>query len=215
MRNILKRWGDGRLTATVDAVTPAHSAEITRLLKAWSAGDESARDRLAPILYRELHGLARRYMRREPAGLTLQTTALVNEAYIRLAGAGGVNWQDRTHFFAVSAQVMRRILVDSARARHAEKRGRPEALVSLDELPVLSPVRGPELIALDDALEALAKESPRKAQMIELRFFGGLSVEECAEALSVHPNTVIRDWSLARAWLKHELACEAREATGM
>lgn len=181
------------------------SLEITRLLKAWSEGDQEALERLTPLVYRELHHLAHRYMLREREGRTLQTTALVNEAYLRLVDAAGVRWEHRTHFFAVSARIMRRILVDAARERAAAKRGGSSPRVDLDEVPDLSARRGREIIALEDALEALAKVDTRKAEVIVLRFYGGLSVEETAEFLKVSPQTVMRDWKLARAWLLREL----------
>jgi RNA polymerase sigma factor (TIGR02999 family) len=188
------------------------SGEITRLLKAWGNGDPTALDRLAPEVYAELHRMARRYMRRERAGHTLQATALVNEVYLRLVNAGDAGWQDRTHFFAISAQMMRRILVDAARARASAKRGGEakrldhSTAVDFDRIPDTSSTRDRELIAIDDALEVLAKMDPRKARVIELRFFGGLSVEETAEVLKISPQSVMRDWKLAKAWLTRELS---------
>ncbi|HBY60751.1 MAG TPA: RNA polymerase subunit sigma-70 [Solibacterales bacterium] len=178
--------------------------QITGLLKAWRAGDDAALERLTPLVYAELKKIARGYARSERPDATLQATALVNEAYLRLAQAG-VEYADRAHFFAVSAQVMRRILVDAARARHRGKRGGHAARVQLDEVPDIAGSRGRELIAVDDALTALAAFDPRKARVIELRFFGGLSVEETADVLKVSPQTVMRDWSLARSWVKREL----------
>ncbi len=192
-------------------MTPSESPQITVLLKAWGGGDAAALDRLTPLVYRELHRLARGYMRRERAGNTIQTTALVNEAYLRLVDVQNVGWQDRVHFFAVSAQMMRRILVDAARARASGKRGgqlqrvNHSTAVNFDELPDFRGNRGAELIALDDALNALAEMDPRKARVIELRFFGGLSVEETAEALHLSPQSVMRDWKLAKAWLLREM----------
>ncbi len=186
-------------------MTPAPPAEITRLLRAWSDGDQQALDRLTPLVYRELHHIAHRYMLRERQGRTLQTTALINEAYLRLVDAANVRWQDRTHFFVVSARMMRRILVDAARERAAAKRGGSSPRVDLDEVPDLAAQRGSEILALEDALEALAKLDPRKAEVIELRFYGGLSVEETAGFLKVSPQTVMRDWKLARAWLLREM----------
>src|SRR5450631_1930431 len=159
---------------------PPESPEITELLKAWGRGDAAALDQLTPLVYDELRRLARRYMRNERVGNTLQTTALVNEAYLRLVDAQRVGWQDRVHFFAVSAQMMRRILVDAARARGSAKRGGPAAQVTLDEGMIVSAGRDRQLLALDDALERLAEFDERKAKVIELRFFGGLSVEETA-----------------------------------
>jgi RNA polymerase sigma factor (TIGR02999 family) len=187
------------------------SGEITVLLKEWGRGDETALERLTPLVHNELRRLARRYMRQERGGHTLQGTALVNEAYLRLVDVTGVDWQDRAHFFAVSAKIMRRILVDAARTRAAEKRGgRAERLdhsvpVDLDQFPVPGSDRASELCALDDALEALGQMDPRRAQVIELRFFGGLTVEETAEVLAISPQSVMRDWKLARAWLTREL----------
>ena len=183
--------------------------EITILLKAWGAGDQSALNRLTPLVYDELRRMARRYMRKERAGNTLQTTALINEAYLRLVDVQSVGWQDRAHFFAVSAQVMRRILVDAARARGSAKRGGlvirvdHSAAVDLDQIPEIG--RSAELIALDDALKALAEIDPRKARVIEMRFFGGLSVEETASVLGISPQSVLRDWKLAKAWLIREM----------
>jgi len=184
--------------------------EITRLLKAWGGGDEAALERLAPMVYQELHRMARRYMNREAPGNTLQTTALVNEAYLRLAGAGDVDWQDRAHFFAISAQMMRRILVDAARARRSEKRGGPAAQLNFDQVPDVAPSRGRDLIALDDALNELAKLDPRKVRVIEMRFFGGLSVDQTAEILKISPQSVMRDWKLAKAWLTREISGKAK-----
>lgn len=185
----------------------ANSNEITRLLKGWGTGDEAALEKLAPLVYQELHRMARRYMGQEPVGNnTLQATAVVHEAYLRLVGAGDVDWQDRTHFFAISAQMMRRILVDAARARRSEKRGGPARRLNFDKAPDVAPSRGRDLVALDDALNALSKLDPRKGRVIELRFFGGLSVEETAEVLNVSPQTILRDWKLAKAWLTRELS---------
>jgi RNA polymerase sigma-70 factor, ECF subfamily len=181
------------------------SAEITGLLRAWSDGDQAALERLMPLVYRELHHVAHRYMLRERSGRTLQTTALVNEAYVRLVDADNVRWVDRTHFYAVSARIMRRILVDAARERAAAKRGGSSPRVNLDEVPDIAARRGGALLALEDALEALAKADARKAEVIELRFYGGLSVEEAAAYLKVSPQTVMRDWKLARAWLLREM----------
>jgi RNA polymerase sigma factor (TIGR02999 family) len=187
------------------------SGEITVLLKAWAAGDRAALGRLMPLMYAEIHELARRYMNRERPGNSLQATALINEAYLRMVNVNDVDWRDRTHFFAVSAQLMRRILVDAARARSAAKRGGQaqkvahSSAVNLDEIADASSHRAGELIAVDDALTALAQTDARKAQVVELRFFGGLGVEETAEVLGVSPQTVMRDWKLARAWLMREL----------
>lgn len=197
------------------------SADITRLLKAWGQGDQAALDQLMPLVYEQLRAQARRYMRNERSGVTLQTTALVNEAYLRLVNAQDVNWHDRVHFFALSAQVMRRILVDAARARDAAKRGggavRAEhsSAVDLDQIPTADSDAAFSLCALDDALESLAKLDPRRAKVIELRFFGGLSVEETAEALQVSPQTVLRDWRVARAWLARELRGDQSAQAGV
>ncbi len=187
-------------------MTPAPSVEITQLLKAWSGGDAAAFDRLAPAIYTELRRMARRYMQRERAGHSLQATALVNEAYLRLVDMKEAGWQDRAHFFAVSAQMMRRILVDAARARVTGKRGGAAACVNLEEIPEVGSGRARELVALDDTLTALAAMDPRKARVVELRFFGGLSVEEAAEVLKISPQSVMRDWKLAKAWLRRELS---------
>lgn len=189
--------------ATDAAATKAEG--ITALLRAWSRGDQAALEQLTPAVYAELHRLARHYMRRESPGNTLQTTALVNEAYLRLVDAANISWQDRAHFFAVSAQMMRRILVDAARARASNKRGGAAQRFDLDSIPEVGYQRANELIALDDALNSLAEIDGRKVKVIELRFFGGLSVEETAEVLGVSPQTVLRDWKLAKAWLQREL----------
>ena len=178
--------------------------QVSGLLRAWSGGDRDALDKLTPIVYDELHRLARRYMRRERTGHSLQTTALVNEAYMRLVDYKSMKWQNRAHFFAVSAQLMRRILVEHARRRNL-KRGRGVQHVSLEETAIVDGERDTDLMALDDAMVALARLDPRKAQVVELRFFGGLSVEETAEVLKVSPVTVMRDWSTAKAWLYREL----------
>jgi RNA polymerase sigma-70 factor (ECF subfamily) len=182
--------------------------DISKLLRAWSDGDQSALNGLTPIVYEELRRLAHHYMERERPGHTLQTTALVNEAYMRLVDYKRMQWQDRAHFFAVAAQVMRRILVDHARS-HNIKRGAGVQHVALDDVAVVSGDRtgdpGVDLVALDDALNALARLDPRKVQIIEMRFLGGLSVEETAEVLKVSPATVRRDWSIAKFWLYREL----------
>jgi RNA polymerase sigma factor (TIGR02999 family) len=183
--------------------------EITLLLRAWGAGDHSALDRLTPLVYDELRRIARHYMRRERAGNTLQTTALINEAYLRLVDADSASWQDRAQFFAVAAQLMRRILVDAARARGSAKRGGLAIRVdhstafNLDEIAEAG--RSAELVDLDDALNAMAEIDPRKARVIELRFFAGLSVEETAGVLGISPQSVLRDWKLARVWLMREM----------
>jgi RNA polymerase sigma factor (TIGR02999 family) len=182
------------------------SREITQLLLAWNGGDEHALDRLIPLVHEELHRLAHRYMAGERAGHPLQTTALVNEAYLRLIDSSRVKWQNRAHFFAVSAQLMRRILVDFARARTKLKRGGDVTHVPLDEALVMSQEPGADLVALDDALQALASFDERKSKVVELRYFGGLSVDETAEVLDVSAITVMRDWNLAKVWLLRELA---------
>ncbi len=180
--------------------------EVTQLLIAWNNGDQSALDELIPLVYAELRRVARRYMGRERAGHTLQTTALVNEAYLRLIDASRVQWQNRAHFYAIAAQLMRRILVDYARSQNYVKRGGEAQHLPLDEATVFSAEQAPDLVALDDALKSLAAFDPRKSQVVELRFFGGLSVEETAEVLKVSPRTVLSDWSLAKAWLLRELS---------
>jgi RNA polymerase sigma factor (TIGR02999 family) len=184
--------------------------EITRLLQAWSEGDKSALERLVPLVYEELHRLAHHYMARERHGHTLQTSALLNEAYLRLVDSAKPGWQNRVHFFAVSAQVMRRILVDWARSRQASKRGGEARPLELEEALVEADAPGANLVALDDALKALAALDPRKSEVVELRFFGGLSVEETAEVLKVSPETVMRDWKFAKSWLRRELSKEKR-----
>ena len=183
---------------------PASQIEITKLLKAWRGGDAGAFDRLTALVYVELKKIARGYTRFERPDATIQATALVNEAYLKLAGTN-VDWQNRAHFFAVSAQVMRRILVDGARARTRGKRGGGVIKIQLDEAPDLGDVRSRELIAVDGALAELAAFDPRKAKVVELRFFGGLTVKESAEVLKVSDETVLRDWRLARSWLMREL----------
>jgi RNA polymerase sigma-70 factor (ECF subfamily) len=182
--------------------------EVTRLLQAWSDGDAGALEQLTPIVYAELHRLAKGYMAREWQQQTLETGALLNEAYMRLVDWKNVRWQNRAHFFAVSAQMMRRILVDSARSRGYQKRGAGVRAVELDEGAVFSPEKSSDLVALDEALARLAELDPRQGRVVELRFFGGLSVEETAEVLKVSPFTVLRDWRLAKAWLYRELSGE-------
>lgn len=194
-------------------MTTPSSQEVTELLLAWNSGDAAALDKLMPLVYDELHRLAHRYLSGERAGHMLQTTALVNEAYLRLIDASRVQWQNRAHFFAVSAQLMRRVLVDFARARQYQKRGGGAQQVSLEEALVVSVDRGDELIALDDALTTLATADERASQVVELRFFGGLSIEETAEVLGISPETVKRDWSWAKVWLLRELSNESREQT--
>jgi RNA polymerase sigma factor (TIGR02999 family) len=184
--------------------------DISELLVAWGGGDASALERLMPLVYDELKRMAHRYMRGERVGHTLQTTALVNEAYMRLVNWKDVHWQNRAQFFAVSAQMMRRILVDFARERQYQKRGGGALQVSLSEAAAFAQAPETDLVALDDALTALAKLDQRKAQMVEMRFFGGLSIAEVAEVLKVSEETVNRDWRLAKVWLLRELSQEAR-----
>ena len=183
----------------------APSHDVSQLLLAWSDGDRRALEELMPLVYDELRRLARRYMGRERRGHTLQTSALVNEAYLRLVDQREVRWQSRAHFFGIAAQLMRRILVDHARRRGYEKRGGGALQVSLDEAMIVSQDRAAEVVALDEALRALAEIDARKSQIVELRFFGGLSIEEAAEVLQVSPGTVMREWTLAKAWLKREM----------
>jgi RNA polymerase sigma-70 factor (ECF subfamily) len=175
------------------------------LLLKWGQGDEGALERLIPLVHEELHRIARRCMAGERAGHSLQATALVNEAYVRLVDGTAVEWHDRAHFLAVSARIMRRILVDHARARHYQKRGGHAAHVTFDESLVVTNEPGQDFVALDDALQALATFDERKSRVIELRFFGGLSVEETASVLKVSPDTVMRDWRLAKVWLRREM----------
>jgi len=186
-------------------MVPSPSQDVTQLLLAWSSGDEKAFELLVPIIYDELHRLARRYMQRERAGHTLQTTALVNEAYMQLVRQRESNWQGRSHFFAASAQAMRHILVDKARGRKRQRRGGDAAHVSLDDALVFTPERASELVALDDALTALARLDPRKSRIVEMRWFAGLTIEETAEVLKLSHATVEREWNRAKAWLSVEL----------
>jgi RNA polymerase sigma factor (TIGR02999 family) len=195
---------------------PLHSPtdDVTELLRAWTNGDASALDRLVPLVYQELHSLARRYMRQERADHTLQATSLINEAYLRLIDVNRIQWQSRAHFIAVAAQTMRRILVEFARRRHRHKRGGDVVLVALDESHDIGRDKGADLVALSDALTALASFDARMGQVVELRFFGGLSVEETADVLHVSPETVMRDWKTAKAWLLRELSQGSPERTG-
>ena len=199
------------MRATQD--TQAGSAVITQLLQAWTEGDQRALNQLTPVVYAELHRLAHRYMRRERSGHSLQTTALVNEAYMRLVDYTRMQWQNRAHFFAVCAQLMRRILVEHAR-RHNAKRGRGVRHVSLDEAVVVGADGDLDFVALDDALNALARVDPRKVQVVEMRFFGGLSIDETAAVLRVSPVTVRRDWNSAKVWLYRELTGRADDELG-
>lgn len=194
------------------------ASDVTQLLLAWRAGDDRALERLIPLVYRELRQLAHARMRLEDQGLTLQTTALVSETFLRLVGARQVSWQNRAHFFALCAQAMRRILVDAARTRRSVKRGGDAPRVVFEDWMAATPSRDADLLALDEALTALAEGDPRKSRVVELRYFGGLSVEETAEVLQVSPQTVLRDWKMAKLWLLRSLrhgpaATEAQDDT--
>jgi RNA polymerase sigma factor (TIGR02999 family) len=193
------------MNSGLEGASPVVQHDVTRLLRAWGAGDESALEQLMPLVYEELRRLAHRYMAGEQPGQTLQTTALVHEVYLRLVDVKKVDWQDRAHFYALCARLMRRILVDFARSRTYQKRGGTATHVQLDEALTVSAVVGWELLAVDDALQRLSAVDARKSQVVELRFFGGLTVEETAIALKVSPETVMRDWRLAKAWLIREL----------
>lgn len=190
---------------------PIRSGDVTALLKAWRGGDEQALERLTPLVYEHLRKIGRQYVRRERAGARGDATSLVHEAFVRLVDARTVDWHDRAHFLAVSSRIMRRVLVDTARARSTAKRGGGMQRVehasglNMDALPAPHTDRAAEICALDDALDALARREPRRAQVIELRYFGGLTVDETAEVLQVSPQTIMRDWKLARAWLAVEL----------
>lgn len=199
-----------RATAEGSTDTPS-THEITQLLVAWNNGDAVALDQLMPLVHRELHRIARRYMAAERPGHILQTTALINEAYLRLIDWKNVAWQNRAHFFALAAQVMRHILVDFARAQAREKRGGGGLQISLSEAANIDVEQNADLVALDDALQALEKLDSRQARVVELRFFAGLSLEETAETLKVSVGTVRRDWSLAEAWLYRELSERGRD----
>ena len=194
---------------------PASPQDVTKLLRAWSLGEQSALDRLIPLVYRDLHLRARRCMADERVGHSLQTTALIHEAYLRLMGPSPVAWESRGHFFAVAARAMRRILVDRARARRSLKRGGQGRPVSFDEDLVVSGPPTRDLVGLDDALQALAVFDERKARVVEMRFFGGLSVGETAEVLRVSPQTVMRDWKLAKVWLLREMKRVEPSAAGV
>jgi len=189
----------------MEPLQAGHPVDVTGLLRAWSAGDRSALDQLAPILHAELKRIARRCMMRERPDHTLQPTALVNEAFLRLINVQGAEWQDRAHFFALSAQMMRRILVKSAIARGASKRGGSARKVSLEDAVIVSPKRDVQIIKLDEALEELARVDPRKAQIVELRFFAGMNFEEIAAVLKVSSRTIVREWSVSKAWLAREM----------
>ena len=183
--------------------------EVTQLLVDWGNGNQAALDRLMPLVYTELRQLAHRYMRRERPGHTMQTTALIHEAYLRLVDQNQVRWQHQAHFFGIAARLMRQILIEHARSHTHAKRGGGVGTISLDEAAIVSQARATELLALNDALERLATIDPRKSQVVELRFFGGLSVEEAAQVLNITPNTVLRDWRMAKAWLRREISHES------
>ena len=188
--------------------------EVTKLLRDWSDGDESALHKLTPLVYDELHRLAHQHMRRENVGHMLQTSALVNEAYVRLIDASQVRWENRAHFFGIAARLMRRILVDDARRRNFDKRGGHTIHVPLDEVLTVPQQQAVNLVALEDALKRLASIEARQSEIVELRFFGGLSVEETAEVLKVSQRTVMREWNFARAWLRKEMTGNTKTPTG-
>jgi RNA polymerase sigma factor (TIGR02999 family) len=192
----------------LDEASSVSTHEITRLLQAWGLGDEGALEQLMPLVYNELRRLAHHYIAAEKPGQTLQTTALVHEVYLRLVDVDNVDWQNRAHFYGICARLMRRILIDFARSRNYQKRGGNFPHVELEEAATVSGVVGSELLAVDEALKQLAKIDTRKAEVVELRFFGGLTVEETAAVLRVSPETVMRDWKLAKAWLLRELSHE-------
>ena len=194
-------------------MTARPRSDATDLLLAWSSGDTSALEKLMPLVYQELRGMALRYMRQERPDHTLQATALVNEAYLRLVDVNRIQWQNRSHFLAVAAQTMRRILVEFARQRHRQKRGGEVVHVTLDDAPDVVQDQRVDLVALNDALAALATFDPRMSQVVELRFFGGLTVEETADVLQVSPETVMRDWKTAKVWLLRELNARAPGAS--
>jgi RNA polymerase sigma factor (TIGR02999 family) len=194
-------------------MTPASpQQQVTKLLCQWRDGDPNALEKLIPLVQPELQRLAQHYMSRERPGHTLQTTALLDDAYLQLAEKGDVRWENRAHFFAVAAQIMRRIMVDHARQRHALKRGGGAIKITLDECAAVTETRAAELLALDEALEKLAAADQRKAKVVEMRYFGGLTMEEIADVLKIHVNTVTRDWTAARAWLFAALSGEDMDA---
>lgn len=184
---------------------PGPANQVTKLLEEWGAGDQSASDELMPLVYAELHRLAHQYMRREKPGQTLQTSALVNEAYLRLVKQR-VQWENRAHFFGIAARLMRHILVDQARRKNFAKRGGGAIRVSLNDDNALAQEQSASVVALDEALKTLEQTDPRKGRIVELRFFAGMSIEETAEALKVSPGTVMREWTFARAWLRNEMS---------
>ena len=192
-------------------MTALSKSEITQLLKAWGQGEQEALEKLTPLVYDELHRMAHQYMAREQPGHILQTTALVNEVYVRLVDVRQVNWQNRAHFLAVCARMMRRILTDYARSRNYQKRGGAAQHVSLEHAEAVLPVEDADLVGLDQALERLAAFDSRKSQVVELRFFGGLSVRETAEVLKVSEESILRDWRLAKLWLVREMSGEKRD----
>ena len=196
---------DENLFGAVCILMEDGSSQVTRLLQLWSDGDKIALEQLTPIVYQELHRQAHRYMSGEKQGHLLQTTALINEAYIRLTGLESMDWQNRNHFYAVAAQMMRRILVDFARSQKSLKRGGKTQQVTIEEIPVVDKAHDWNLVLLDDALRVLSEVDERKCKVVELRFFGGLSVEETARVLAVSPDTVMRDWRLAKVWLRREM----------
>jgi RNA polymerase sigma factor (TIGR02999 family) len=183
---------------------PTH--QVTQLLQRWNDGDEAAIDQLMPLVYDELHRLAHQHMRREKAGHILQTSALINEAYLRLVDQPQIRWENRAHFFGIAARLMRRILVDEARKRDSAKRGGTTIQVPIDEVTTLAQKQAANVVALDDALKTLETIDPRQCEIVELRFFGGLSIEETADVLKLSPGTVMRDWTFARAWLRNEMS---------
>ena len=205
LKRVIMRTFHDQASSESGAMTASSPDNVTRLLLCWGNGDKAALDELLPLVYDELRRLAHHHMRGERPGNTLQTTALVNEAYLRLVDQRSVRWQNRAHFFGIASQMMRRILVDHARSRHYAKRGGGALQVSLDEAMLVSPERAADVVAVDEALTALARFDQRKSQVVEMRFFGGLSIEETAEALAVSPGTVMRDWTLAKAWLHREI----------
>ena len=195
-------------------MSDAPGNEVTQLLLNWSGGDQSALDKLIPLVEAELHRLSHHYMNRERAGHTLQTTGLVNEAYVRLVGQKNISWQNRAHFFGIAARLMRQILVDHARRRNYAKRGGEAVPVSLDEAVAVAEERSIEIIDLDEALNQLAKLSPEQSRIVELRFFGGLTIEETAEVMKLSVDKVKRDWSMAKTWLYHELKVGSERSSG-
>jgi RNA polymerase sigma-70 factor (ECF subfamily) len=208
-----KKDSPREVQAEAGVIEPPAVGEITGLLREWNAGNEQAFERVTELVYRDLRRAAHKYMQGERPLHTLQTTALVHEVYLRLFGVQRVNWQNRVHFLAVCARLMRRVLIDFARQRRYQKRGGDVVHLSLDETLTISPRPDPDLVRLDEALKTMAKVDPRKAEVVELRFFGGLTVEETAEALGVSPETVMRDWRLAKPWLLREISRGNRDGS--